>query len=163
MSPTAPDDRPCERIRLHVTLELAGKTATGFEMPPEAVSNLGAGKRPPVRVTIGRHTYRTTVGSRNGRYLIGVSAENRAAAGVFAGDEVDVTIELDTEPRETDVPDDFATALADAPAARRFFEGLSFSQKQWYVVGINDAKAPETRRRRIEKAIERLSEGRAQR
>ena len=62
MSPTPltaiDPDRPAEPIRLHVTLELAGKTATGFEVPEQALGALGAGKRPPVRVTLGEHTYR---------------------------------------------------------------------------------------------------------
>ena len=92
-----------------------------------------------------------------------MSAENRAAAGVSAGEEVEVEIELDTAPREVVVPEDFAAALAAAPTAQGFFESLSFSQKQWYVVGIEDAKTSETRQRRIVKAIDRLNEGRVQR
>ena len=88
-----------------------------------------------------------------------MSAENRAAAGVSASEEVEVEIELDTAPREVVVPEDFAAALAAAPTARAFFESLSFSQKQWYVLGVEDAKTSETRQRRIVKAIDRLNEG----
>ncbi len=164
-SPTRPDEpagAPAS-VRLSVTLELAGKTATGFELPADALAVLGAGKRPPVRVTIADHSYRTTVGARGGRYLVGVSAEHRAAAGVQAGDRFDVEVALDTEPREVVVPEDLASALAGAPEAARFFDTLSFSQRQWYVLGIEDAKTPETRQRRIAKAIDRLEQGRAQR
>lgn len=150
-------------VHFGARLELAGKTATGFEVPPEAIEELGGGKKPAVRVTLGGHSYRSTVASRSGRYLIGVSATERAAAGVAAGDELDVTLELDTAPREVTVPDDLAAALDAAPEAKRFFEGLSYSQKQWFVLPIQDAKKPETRERRVAKAVERLAEGRAQR
>ena len=147
-------------MRFRATLELGGKTATGFRVPDDVVDALGAGKKPAVRVTIGGHTYRSTVARRGDRYLIGVSAENRAGAGVAAGDEVDVDIELDNEPREVTVPPDFAYALDADPQARRFFDGLSFSQKQWYVIPIEQAKKPETRQRRLAKAIGMLREGR---
>ena len=146
-------------MRFRATLELGGKTATGIEVPPEIVEKLGAGKRPPVRVTIAGHTYRSTVASMGGRYMVGVSAENREAAGVSAGDEVTVGIELDTEPREVEVPKDFATALKREPGAQKFFESLSFSHKRRHVMAIEEAKAPETRARRIDKAIAMLREG----
>jgi hypothetical protein len=149
-------------VNFRTTLKGAGKTATGIVVPPELVASLGAGKRPPVRVTIGGHTYRSTIASMRGDFMVGVSAENRAAAGVAAGDEVDVEIELDTEPREVVVPPDFAAALELDPTAATFFEGLSYSQRRWYVLGIEGAKTPETRQRRIAKAVERLHEGRGQ-
>ncbi len=150
-------------MRFQAEVQLAGKTATGIVVPPEVVAGLGSGKRPPVRVTIGGHTYRSTIAPRGDVFKLGISAENRELAGVAAGDEVDVEIELDTEPREVTVPADFATALdRDAPA-KRFFEGLSYSQKQWFVLGIEEAKTAETRGRRIGKAVERLREGRGNR
>ena len=150
-------------MRFQAEVQLAGKTATGIVVPPEVVAGLGSGKRPPVRVTIGGHTYRSTIAPRGDVFKLGISAENRELAGVAAGDEVDVEIELDAEPREVTVPADFATALdRDAPA-KRFFEGLSYSQKQWFVLGIEEAKTAETRGRRIGKAVERLREGRGNR
>ena len=95
--------------------------------------------------------------------MIGVPVDHRAAAGVAPGDVMDVEVELDTEIREVVVPDDFAAALAPFPAARAFFDGRSYSERRWFVMGIEDAKTPETRARRIEKAVERLREGRGQR
>ena len=92
-----------------------------------------------------------------------MSAENRAKAGVAGGDEVDVDIELDTEPRTVAVPPDFEAALAAEPKARAFFDGLSYSQRSWFVLGIEGAKTPETRQRRISGALDRLREGRGQR
>jgi hypothetical protein len=139
----------------------AGKTATGIAVPDEIVESLGQGRRPPVRVTVGGHTYRSTVAVMGGRYMIGLSAENRSAAGVAAGDEVDVSLELDTAPRELVVPDDFAAALAAEPEARTFFDGLSYSNRQWHVLSVEGAKTAETRARRIAKSVEMLRAGRA--
>src|SRR5215212_8797845 len=115
-------------MRFHAIIELAGKTATGIEVPPQVVDGLGAGRKPPVRVTINGRTYRSSIASRGARYLIPVSAENRALVGVAAGDEVVVDVDVDTAPREVEVPGDLAQALAAEPAARAFFDGLSFSQ-----------------------------------
>jgi hypothetical protein len=147
-------------MRFRATLESNGKTATGIRVPEDVVASLGAGKRPPVRVTIKGHTYRSTVAVMGGEYLLGVSAENRAGAGVAAGDVLDVDVELDTQPRQVTVPPDFAAALHADPAARRTFEALSFSQKQWHVLSVEGAKTNETRERRIAKSVGTLREGR---
>ena len=143
-------------MRFRTTVELGGKTATGMPVPPEVVEALGAGKKPPVRVTIGGHTYRSSIASRGGVYLLPLSAENRTAAGVAAGDEVDVEVELDDAPREVPVPDDLRTALDGDDAARATFEALPYSHKQRHVLAIEGAKTPETRARRIDKAVEML-------
>src|SRR3954466_8330613 len=127
-------------MRFRTTVELGGKTATGMPVPPEVVEALGAGRKPPVRVAVGNHTYRSTVGSRGGVFLLPLSAENRAAAGVAAGDEVEVDVELDDAPREVAVPDDFAAALDGAPAARGTFDALPYSHRQRHVLAIEDAK-----------------------
>lgn len=137
------------------TVELGGKTATGICVPPEAVAALGPGKRPPVLVTVAGHTYRTTVASMGGRFMVPLSAENRSAAGVAAGEEVRVGIELDSEPREVQVPDDLAAALADAPLRQRF-DRLSYTARREIVTGLEQAKTPQTRSRRIAKAVEML-------
>ena len=147
-------------MRFHTTIEQGGKTATGIHVPDDVVSGLGAGKRPKVRVTIEGYTYRSSVASMGGRFMVGVSAEVRERAGVAGGDEVDVDIELDTEPREVTVPPDLAQALGRDAKAKRFFEGLSYSQQQRHVLSIEGAKTPETRQRRIDKAVVTLREGR---
>jgi hypothetical protein len=147
-------------MRFRTTLESNGKTATGIRVPPEVVAALGPSRKPAVRVTIAGHTYRSTIATRSGVFLLGVSAENRAGAGVAAGDEIDVELELDTEPRQVTVPPDLAAALSNDAEARRFFDGLTHSQQQWYVLPIEQAKAAETRERRVAKAIGMLREGR---
>ena len=141
-------------------IELGGKTATGIRVPDEVVAGLGAGKRPAVVVRIGSHSYRSTVAVMDGVFMLPLSAENREAAGVAAGDEVEVTLELDTAPREVSVPDDFAAALDADPEARRTFDTLSYSNKRFHVEPITGARTEETRRRRIEKSVGILREGR---
>jgi hypothetical protein len=138
-----------------------GRTATGIEVPATVVEELGSGKRPRVTVTIGAYTYRSSIGTVSGRYMLPVSAEHRAGAGVEAGDEVDVTVELDTAPRTVEVPPDFAAALDAEPAARANFDKLSFSHQRAHVDPINAAKAEETRQRRIAKSVAMLREGTA--
>jgi len=147
-------------MRFRTTIEQAGKTATGIRVPDNVMAALGSGKRPAVRVTIGSHTYRSTVATVSGAPMVGVSAENRARAGVAGGDVVVVEIELDTERREVNVPPDFVGALARHPAARRMFDGLSFSNQQWHVLSISGAKTDETRQRRIAKSVDALRDGR---
>jgi hypothetical protein len=156
--PPAPN---VSEARFRTTLLGAGKTATGIVVPPEIVASLGRGKRAPVVVTIGTHTYRSTIAVMGAQFMIGVSADNRAKAGVAAGDEVDIRLELDTEPRKVAVPQDFAKALGGHPAAKRFFEGLSYSQQQWHVLSIEGAKTTETRHRRIDKSMALLRDGKA--
>jgi hypothetical protein len=148
-------------VRFHTTILQGDKTATGIRVPDEIVEALGAGKRPPVRVTLKGYTYRSTVAVMGGVFMVGVSADNRAGAGVDGGDEVDVDIELDTAPREVTLPPDFAEALDAEPNARRTFDGLSYSNKSWHVLQIDGAKTDETRQRRLAKSIAVLSEGRA--
>jgi bifunctional DNA-binding transcriptional regulator/antitoxin component of YhaV-PrlF toxin-antitoxin module len=138
------------------TVLLAGKTATGIRVPPKVVAGLGSSKKPAVRVTINGYTYRTTVATMNGEFMIPVSGEIREAAGVQAGDKLDVNIELDTEKREVTVPPDFAAALKRDAAANKFFAGLSYSNRRAIVGSIEGAKTDETRQRRITKAVEKL-------
>jgi Bacteriocin-protection, YdeI or OmpD-Associated/Domain of unknown function (DUF1905) len=144
-------------MRFHSTVTLGGKTATGIEVPEEVVIGLGRGKRPPVRVMLGDYSYRTTVAPMGGSYWIPLSAEHRGGAGLAAGDEVEVEIEVDDEPRVVDLPADLATALDQNPAARRAFDALSYSHQRQHVLAVEEAKKPETRQRRIEKAVADLS------
>jgi hypothetical protein len=149
-------------LRFQSSLELAGRSASGFRVAVEVVLAVGKGKRPPVLVTVnGRFSYRYTVAVYGDEYLLGVSAEHREGAGVKAGDKLDVDLELDTAPREVVVPGDFAEALDADPAARATFDGLSNSNKGWHVSNIEGAKTDETRQRRIAKSIATLHEGRA--
>ena len=146
-------------MKFRATVELAGKTATGIEVPVSVVEKLGSGKKPAVKVTIRKHTYQSTVASMGGRFMLPLSAENRTAAGVAAGDKVEVNVELDTEPRVVKVPPDFAKALKGAAAAKKKFDGLSYSHQRRWVMSIEDAKTPETRQRRIDKAVTELRAG----
>jgi hypothetical protein len=147
-------------VKFRTTILVAGKTATGIRIPDDVMEALASGRKPPVRVTINGYTYRSTVATVDGNPMVGVSADVRERAGVAGGDDVDVDVELDTAPREVELPADFAAALERDPAARRTFEGLSNSNKRAHVSSIEGAKSPETRQRRIDKSIATLHEGR---
>jgi hypothetical protein len=147
-------------MRFRTTVELGGKTATGLVVPGDVVTALGGGNRPPVTITVAGHTYRTMIATMGGRFLVPLSAANRQAAGVAAGDEVDVSIELDTAPREVEVPDDLASALGAEPTARQFFEGLSFTHRKEWVRWVTEAKRAETRAQRIARTVDAVKAGR---
>jgi hypothetical protein len=132
-------------MNFRASIELAGKTATGIEVPAAVVTKMGSSKRPAVRVTIKGYTYRSTVASMGGRFMLPISAQVREAASVAAGEKVDVGVERDTVPREVTPPADLMHALSRDAAAKRFFDWLSFSNQQRIVIAIEAARAPETR------------------
>jgi hypothetical protein len=143
-------------MRFRASVDLHGKTATGIVVPPDVVEGLGSGKKPAVTVTINGFSYPSTIASMGGRFLLPVSAEIRAGAGVSAGDVVDVDVVLDTSTREIAVPDDLAAALKKAPAAKKAFEALSNSNKKRHVLSVEGAKTAETRERRVAKVLTEL-------
>ncbi len=146
-------------MKFRATVELGGKTATGIEVPEKVVAALGSGTRPPVTVTVGGHSYRTTIARMGGRFLVPLSAENRTAAGVAAGDDVDVDIEPDTAPREVELPADLAGALTQDEAARATFDGLSYTHRKEWVRWVEEAKKADTRAARLAKTVEALRTG----
>ncbi len=146
-------------MHFRTTVQRSEKTATGLLVPDEVVAALGAGKRPPVQVTVGGNTYRTTVASMGGRFLVPLSAENRTAAGVGAGDDVEVDVLLDTAAREVTVPADLVDALEHDDQARQFFDDLAYSHRKEWVRWIEESKKIETRTSRIVRAVESLRAG----
>ena len=145
-------------MRFTAQIEQSGATATGIEVPAEVVDALGVGRRPKVTVTINGQSYRSSIASMGGRFMVGVSAENRALTRVAGGDVVEVDVELDAAPRVVDVPTDLAEALANDAEARATWDRLSYSHQLQHALAIADAKRPETRQRRIAKALEMLRE-----
>jgi Bacteriocin-protection, YdeI or OmpD-Associated/Domain of unknown function (DUF1905) len=139
-----------------------GGTATYFEVPLD-IPELYGRARPPVRVTIGGHTYRSTIAVYGGRYFLPLNRANRTAAGVAAGQRVTVEIDVDDEPRTIEVPEDLREALAADPEAAAAYEEMSYSHRKEYVDWISEAKRADTRRRRVAGAIERLRDGKTQR
>ena len=132
---------------------------TGIEVPPEVVDGLGGGKKPAVVVTIGSYSYRSTVAMMGGKFLISLSSARRAESGLNGGDAIEVDLELDTAPREVTVPQELSVAMAGDAAAKAFFETLSYSNKLKHAQSVADAKTPETRAKRVEKAMEMLRAG----
>ena len=140
-----------------LVVQAEGMNATGLRVPAEAVAALGTGKRPKVTVSLNGYTYRTTVAAYGDVFMLPLSAEHRAAAGVKAGDEVEVTIELDLAPRTVEVPDNLAAALAEQPGATAAFDALSYTMRKEYVRQVEEAKALETRHRRIAGIVAKLT------
>lgn len=130
--------------------------ATGVPVPDEIVEQLGGSKKPAVVVNLRGYRYRTTVARMGDGYLFPLSAEHRTASGLKPGDELDVTIELDLEPRTTDVPADLAAAL-DAAGSRAAFDALSPSRQKAHVTQVEGTKNPETRARRVAAVIASLA------
>jgi hypothetical protein len=148
-------------MRLRAKILSAGKTAAGIVVPDEFVAALASNRHPRVRVTVGNYTFRTSIASMGGRFMLPISAEVRERAGVTAGELVELDIDLDQAPREVDLPADFASALAADDSAWRNFKALSYSNKRRLVLAIEAAKSADTRLRRIEKTVTALREGRA--
>ncbi|HVU11064.1 MAG TPA: YdeI/OmpD-associated family protein [Phototrophicaceae bacterium] len=134
-----------------------GGNATGLRVPDEVMAQLNAGKKPRLKVTLnGSFSYVMTVGTVSGMPMISLSAANREAAGLKAGDPVEVAVELDTAPRTVEIPDDLAAALAAKPGARAAFDAASFTVRKEFVRQVNEAKAADTRARRIAKIVDQL-------
>lgn len=149
---------------MRLTAELmatGGGSTTGFRVPDDFVTALGAGGRPKVVVTINGYEFRSSIARMGGEYWLGVSAERRDAAGVRAGEVLDLDVDLDLEVREVTVPDDLTAALAADPGARQFWETLSYSNRRYHVEQVTGAKTDVTRERRVAKAVQMLGEGRA--
>ena len=143
-------------ILMKATLVPRGPAAA-VVLDDDQVAAVGEGrKRFPVQATVNGYTWPTTVAPMRGEYLVGLNREVRAAAGVEAGDVVEVLVELDTEPREVDVPEPLASALAADANARAAFDALSFTHRKEYARWITEAKRTETRDRRVAQALERL-------
>ncbi|MGY1746227.1 YdeI/OmpD-associated family protein [Blastococcus sp. SYSU D00695] len=146
-------------VTFETTVTAVG-TNTGIAVPDELVTELGAGRRPPVLVDLDGHRYRTTVGVMGGTAMVSVSAAVRKATGLTGGAPVRVTLTVADTPREVVVPEDLAAALAADPTAGTFFAGLSNSLQRYHCDNVAGAKTPETRQRRVEKAIALFREGR---
>jgi len=145
-------------MKFKTNILLSGNN-TGIEVPPEVVEGLGGGKKPAVIVTIGSYSYRSTIAVMGGKFLIPLSSERRAESGLKGGDPVEVDLQLDTTPREVAIPEDLSAAMAGDATARAFFETLSYSNKLKHALSVSDAKTPETRAKRVEKAMEMLRSG----
>jgi hypothetical protein len=134
--------------------------AAAVVLDEQQVLAIGDGaKRFPVRATVNGHSWRTTIAPMRGEFLLGLSRAVREAAGVEAGQKVAVRIELDTAPREVEIPPPLAAALAGDPAAAATFDALAFTHRKEYARWVAEAKRPETQERRVAQALARLREG----
>jgi hypothetical protein len=145
-------------MTFRTTLQRFGPNNTGIEVPEEVLAGLGRGRRVAVVATVNGYTYRTSVAPYMGRIVMPFSSEHRAASGLGGGEEIEVELVPDDDPREVVVPPDLATALAGAPEAHAFFTGLSYTHRRSYVLWIEEAKKPATRAARVTNAVTLLAD-----
>jgi hypothetical protein len=161
--PTRDDDeREATAMTASVTFDTtvtATGNNTGIVVPDEMIERLGAGRRPAVVVNVYGYEYQNTVGVMGGRHMIGISAAIRKDTGLKAGDPIHVVLTPADRPREVNVPDDLAAALAADPAAGAFFAKLPNSLQRYHADNINAAKTAETRQRRVDKAVSLFRQG----
>jgi hypothetical protein len=147
-------------VRLTATLVPRG-AAAAVVLDDDCVAAVGEGaKRFPVVATVNGYTWRTTITRMGGEFLLGLNRAVRQEAGVEAGDTVEVKLDLDTAPREVEVPEALANALAEDSQARAAFERLAYTHRNEYARWIAEAKRDETRQRRLAQALEMLRQGR---
>ncbi|HKR70774.1 MAG TPA: YdeI/OmpD-associated family protein [Streptosporangiaceae bacterium] len=136
--------------------------AAAVVLDEDQVAVIGEGaKRFPVVATVNGYTWRTSVARMGGEFLVGLSKEVRTRAGVEAGDNVEVSLELDAAPREVEVPEALAVALAADPQAKASFEQMAFTHRKEYARWIAEAKKEETRERRVGQAVEMIRAGKS--
>ena len=135
------------------TILIGSASSVGIEVPPEVIDELGAGKRPPVEVTLAAYTFRSTVAVMGGRYLIAVNAETRKRTGLRAGDRAEISVVLDRTTRTPTLPDDLAAAFAASPGTREAFARLPAGKQRRLVEHVLQAKAVGTRARRVQRAV----------
>ena len=148
------------RVQFTTRLQPRGPAAA-VVLDDDQVAVVGEGaKRFPVKAVVNGYPWRTSVARMGSEFLVGLSREVRQGAGVEAGDEVEVVIELDTAPREVEVPPVLAQALAADPRAQAAFDAMAFTHRKEYARWITEAKKEETRDRRVQQAVEMIRAGR---
>ena len=147
------------RVQFTTRLQARGPAAA-VVLDDEQVAVVGEGaKRFPVKAVVNGYEWRTSVARMGGEFLVGLNREVREGAGVEAGDEVEVVLELDTAPREVELPHALAQALATDPPAQAAFDAMAFTHRKEYARWIAEAKREETRDRRVQQALEMIREG----
>jgi hypothetical protein len=131
----------------------------GIEIPFNVPEVFGVKSQVKVIGMIDNERFRSSLAPYGGKHYLGITKAMRTKIGKEAGDVVHIKLELDTEPREVEIPEDFKNILKEFSQEEEFFKKLSFTHQKEYVNWINDAKKQETRERRIIKAIEMLSNG----
>jgi hypothetical protein len=137
--------------KFRATLATVGPGTSFVELPFDPKEIFGKA-RPPVVVTVRGHSWRSTPAIYDGRAYLPVRKSNRDAAAISVGDRVEVTVALDTEPRVVEPPPE----IRKHKAASAAWSKQSFTHQREHADWIDQAKAPETRARRVEKAIAML-------
>lgn len=142
------------------TLEEGRGGGAFVEIPFDVATTFGTRGRVPIKATFDGESYRGSIAPMGGRHVLGVTKAIRRTIGKAIGDSIRVTVEADLEPRTVTVPPDFAAALARSKRIAQAFDGLSYTHRKEFVEWIDGAKKPETRARRISRALGMLRERR---
>ncbi len=131
-----------------------GKHAA-IEIPDEQLAALGGNRRAPLKITVNGYSYQSTATGMDGTCLVVFPMRDREASGVSAGDTVMVTLELDSGYRQVDIPPELAAAL-EAHGLGDTFRNLTYSARKEFARQVAEAKADDTKQRRIQKVIDAL-------
>lgn len=140
---------------VYETVILGFGNHASIEIPDKNLAELGGSKRAPLKITINGYTYQSTATGMGGTCMVVFPQKDRDASGVQSGDKVVVTLELDEGYRNVNVPNELANALS-ANNLSDVFRDLAYSKRKEFARQIAEAKAAETKMRRIEKIIEQL-------
>jgi hypothetical protein len=127
-----------------------------IEIPDKNLAEIGGNRRAPLKITINGYTYQSTATGVDGKCMVVFPTRDREASGAAAGDRITVTLELDDGYRHVDVP----AALSEALVARgldEIFHDLTYSKRKEFARQVSEAKAEETKNRRIAKILDQLS------
>ena len=141
----------------YITRVIPEGNHASLAIPEEVLDALGTNRRAPLKIIINGHSYRSTATAVDGQCRVVFPSAERKAAGVSAGEMVTVTLELDSGYREVELNAEFESAL-DGAGLRKAFDALSYSVRKEYARSIAEAKAEETRHRRIDKAVREIGE-----
>ena len=147
-----------EEHRFRTTIEPATGGGAAAQVPPDVRDALGGNRQMRVTGTLNGTPFRSSTMPYRGAFYVGLHKALRDEAGVSIGEEVELTLVRDDTPRTLELAPELEAALAAEPKLRERFDGLSFSRRRELAEPIAEAKKPETRAARLEKALERLRE-----
>jgi hypothetical protein len=137
------------------TIVIGSGNHASIEIPPVNLQEIGGNKRAPLKITINHYTYQSTATGVDGKCMVVFPLRDRQAAGVTSGDTVRVTLELDSGYRKVSMPAELVSALDEHNLTEKFCD-LNYSTRKEFARSVEEAKAAETKQRRIEKIITSL-------
>ncbi len=145
-----------ETFKFKAVIENAGNGGAYVKIPFDVEQVFGK-KRVQVNATFDGEPYRgLLVRMGEPSHILIILKGIREKIGKSFGDEVEVTVTVDDQPRVLEIPPDLAAAFEQNPEALALFDGLAYTHRREYVNWINEAKQDSTRQKRVTKTIEML-------